>query len=143
MKSCENKSNLHHCSTELSNAFHLPLSQKKKKNPTPSSLPANSPHHATALRWKTGFKGSGKEDIYITSTHYLVILILSLFSLPEDLHLHPFSFLCPRLPPITPHYSSNFSQASFSCIFSVFSSLSFPPLLHFIYTSTTLYLFPL
>lgn len=55
---CENKSNLHHCSTELSSAFHLPL---LKPSITPPSLPANSPPHSTAL---TGFKGSGKKEIY-------------------------------------------------------------------------------
>lgn len=40
VKSCENKSNLHHCSTELSNAFHLPPS---KTLPPLPSLPPSRP----------------------------------------------------------------------------------------------------
>lgn len=60
VKSWENKCNLHHWSTELSSAFHLP----------PPPHPANSPHHSTAFIWKTGFKGCGKKEIY---NHYLLL----------------------------------------------------------------------
>lgn len=62
VESCENKSNLHHCSTELSTAFHLPPSKNPPTPPSPS-FPTNSPRHSTALKWKTAFKGTEKKDI--------------------------------------------------------------------------------
>lgn len=65
VKSCENKSNLHHCSTELSTAFHLP----------PPPLPTNPPCHSTALKWKTASRAVRRKR-YITSAHCLFTLIL-------------------------------------------------------------------
>lgn len=116
VKSCENKSNLHHCSTELSAAFHLP--------PTPPSFPTNPPCHSTALKWKTAFKGSEKKEIYNQQRSLFVHTYSdpSLFSLPPvGLSLHS---LAP-FPSLSHHNPSVFEKIFYSfCLSDWTTSMS-------------------
>lgn len=83
MKSCENKSNLHHCSTELSSAFHLPPLSYPPTPPSPSSN-LTTPFHISNGKLPSRLVGRKR---YITSTPYLVILALIPFSFPSPCRL--------------------------------------------------------
>lgn len=97
----------------------------------PPSLAAHSPHHSTALKWKTGFKGGEKKEIFNQYSQFR----------------HPYSFLCFLLIVELGFYyrssiliillshriTPNFSQALLSCFYH---SFSLRLVIHFIFQAS-------
>lgn len=119
VKSFENKSNLHHCSTELSDAFHLaPFKTFPPPHQPILSSKLTTPFHGPQMEKKNAFKGVGRKrpDLY-----WFTLILIPLF----------FSFKIPcrfKPPPSLSSFCNHHTTTQISAnILSVWFPASFPP----------------